>query len=51
MERQPDFRELLELFNEQKVEYPIVGGYALAFRIGDALKNMLGPDAEGVAIK
>lgn len=31
MERQPDFRELLELFNEQNVEYLIVGGYALAF--------------------
>ncbi len=31
MEIQPDFRELLALFNEQKVEYLIVGGYALAF--------------------
>ncbi len=26
-----DFRELLELFNSHKVEYLIVGGYALAF--------------------
>jgi len=26
-----DFRELLELFNRHKVEYLIVGGYALAF--------------------
>lgn len=26
-----DFKELLELFNAQKVEYIIVGGYALAF--------------------
>ena len=26
-----DFRELLELFNKHKVEYLIVGGYALAF--------------------
>ena len=31
MEIQPDFRELLVLFNEQNVEYLIVGGYALAF--------------------
>ena len=31
MEIQPDFRELLGLFNEQNVEYLIVGGYALAF--------------------
>jgi predicted nucleotidyltransferase len=31
MEVQKDFRELLELFNTHKVEYLIVGGYALAF--------------------
>ena len=31
MEIQPDFKELLALFNEQNVEYLIVGGYALAF--------------------
>ena len=31
MEVQPDFKDLLELFNAQKVEYLIVGGYALAF--------------------
>ena len=31
MEIHPDFRELLELFNEQKVDFIIVGGYALAF--------------------
>lgn len=31
MEVQPDFRELLVLLNEHKVEYLIVGGYALAF--------------------
>lgn len=33
MERntQPDFLELLRLLNERGVEYPIVGGYALAF--------------------
>lgn len=31
MEVQPDFRDLLELFNVNKVEYLVVGGYALAF--------------------
>ena len=31
MEVQPDFRELLALLNDHKVEYMIVGGYALAF--------------------
>lgn len=31
MEIQSDFRDLLELFNKHKVEYLIVGGYALAF--------------------
>lgn len=31
MEAQPDFKELLILFNANKVEYLIVGGYALAF--------------------
>lgn len=31
MEVQPDFKDLLELFNAHKVEYLIVGGYALAF--------------------
>jgi len=31
MEAQKDFKELLALFNEHKVEYVIVGGYALAF--------------------
>jgi len=31
MEVQQDFKELLELLNEQKVKYIIVGGYALAF--------------------
>jgi len=31
MEIQKDFKELLELFNIHKVEYLIVGGYALAF--------------------
>jgi hypothetical protein len=31
MEVQQDFKDLLELFNANKVEYIIVGGYALAF--------------------
>ena len=31
MEIQKDFKELLELFNTHKVEYIVVGGYALAF--------------------
>ncbi len=31
MEAQPDFRELLELFNAHDVDFVIVGGYALAF--------------------
>ncbi len=31
MEIQQDFNELLKLFNAHKVEYIIVGGYALAF--------------------
>ena len=31
MKIQEDFKELLELFNKHKVEYVIVGAYALAF--------------------
>ncbi len=31
MEVQQDFKELLKLFNAHRVEYVIVGGYALAF--------------------
>lgn len=31
MEIHNDFKELLELFNKHKVEYIVVGGYALAF--------------------
>ncbi|MBR9982184.1 MAG: hypothetical protein KFF50_14235 [Desulfatitalea sp.] len=31
MEVQKDFKELLELFNAHKVNYLIVGSYALAF--------------------
>jgi hypothetical protein len=31
MEAEPDFRNLLALFDKHRVEYLIVGGYALAF--------------------
>ncbi len=31
MELQPDFKELLELLNENSVKYLIIGGYAVAF--------------------
>jgi hypothetical protein len=31
MEIQPDFRDLLKLFTDHRVEFIIVGGYALAF--------------------
>lgn len=31
MEVQPDFRELLALFNANQVDYVVIGGYALAF--------------------
>ena len=31
MEVQQDFKELLKFFNAHKVEYVVVGGYALAF--------------------
>lgn len=33
MEIQKDFKELLELFNAQKVEYLIVGGYTFSFHL------------------
>ena len=31
MEVQQDFKELLKLFNSHKIEYIVVGGYALAY--------------------
>ena len=31
MDVQPDFRDLLELFNKKNVDYIIVGAYALGF--------------------
>ncbi|MBP7830135.1 MAG: hypothetical protein KA248_09485 [Kiritimatiellae bacterium] len=53
MEVQPDFKELLELFNELKVEYLIVGGYALAFhgapRFTGDLDILVRPGAENAA--
>ena len=49
METQPDFRELLALFNARHVEYLIVGGYALAFhgapRFTGDLDIFVKPDA------
>jgi hypothetical protein len=49
METQPDFRELLALFNAHHVEYLIVGGYALAFhgapRFTGDLDIFVKPDA------
>jgi hypothetical protein len=42
MEIQPDFRELLALFNEQNVEYLIAGGYALAFHGAPRYTSALG---------
>ena len=49
METQPDFRELLALFNAHHVEYLIVGGYALAFhgapRFTGDLDIFVQPDA------
>jgi len=49
METQPDFRELLALFNAHHVEYLVVGGYALAFhgapRFTGDLDIFVKPDA------
>ena len=50
MEVQPDFRDLLALFNVHKVEYVIVGAYALAFhgvpRFPGDLDIFIKPDSE-----
>ena len=50
MEVQPDFRDLLALFNAHKVDYIIVGGYALAFhgapRFTGDLDILVNPDPE-----
>jgi hypothetical protein len=50
MEIQKDYKELLESFNARKVEYIIVGGYALAFhgapRFTGDIDLLVKPDAE-----
>ena len=50
MEVQQDFKKLLELFNAHKVEYAIVGGYALAFhgapRYTGDIDLLIKPDQE-----
>ncbi|MCJ7776920.1 MAG: nucleotidyltransferase family protein [Sedimentisphaerales bacterium] len=50
MEIQKDFKELLELFNAHKVEYIVVGGYALAFhgapRFTGDIDLLIKPDAQ-----
>ena len=50
MEVQPDFRDLLALLNAHKVDYMIVGGYALAFhgapRFTGDLDIFVKPDPE-----
>ena len=50
MEIQKDFKELLELFNAHKVEYIIVGGYAVAFygapRFTGDIDILVGPDGD-----
>jgi hypothetical protein len=50
MEVQKDFKELLALFNARRVEYVIVGGYALAFhgapRFTGDLDVLVNPTAE-----
>jgi hypothetical protein len=53
MEVQPDFRDLLALLNEHKVDYLIVGGYALAFhgapRFTGDIDIFVRPDSENAA--
>jgi len=50
MEAQPDFKELLALFDDHRVSYMIVGGYALAFhgapRFTGDLDIFVKPDRE-----
>ncbi len=55
MDAQPDYKELLGLFNEHNVEYIIVGSYALAFHGAprftsdiDILVNPLSRNAESI---
>lgn len=53
MEVQPDFKELLALFNDHRVSYLIVGGYALAFhgapRFTGDLDILIKPDHENAS--
>lgn len=53
MEMHPDFSELLKLFEAFRVEYVIVGGYALAFhgapRYTGDLDILVSTDAENAA--
>ncbi|MGD2014335.1 MAG: nucleotidyl transferase AbiEii/AbiGii toxin family protein [Desulfobacterales bacterium] len=53
MEIQQDFKDLLELFNAHKVEFIIVGGYALAFhgapRYTGDIDIFVKPDDENAA--
>ena len=50
MEVQKDFKEFLELLNDHKVKYLIVGGYALAFhgapRLTGDIDILIKPDDE-----
>ncbi|MBI4827391.1 MAG: hypothetical protein HY804_01025 [Nitrospinae bacterium] len=50
MEVQPDFKELLALFNARKIEYVIVGAFALAFhgapRFTGDLDILIKPDPQ-----
>jgi len=53
MDVQPDFRDLLALLNEHRVEYLIVGGYALAFhgapRFTGDIDIFVRPDSENAS--
>ena len=53
MDVQPDFRELLALFNKHGVEYLVVGGYALAFhgapRFTGDIDLLVRPDQQNAA--
>ena len=50
MEVQQDFRDVLELFNAHKVEYMIVGVYALAFHGYPTSQCMKGIQITGEAL-
>jgi hypothetical protein len=50
---EPDFKDFLELLNEEQVEYLIVGGYALAYcglpRYTKDLDLFIRPDAQNAS--